>query len=244
MENPLHQVLTYLPIPVVATIFGGVLPLFFTPGPRLRSTIQHFAAGLVFAAVSAEILPKMLEAHSLLATITGFVIGVTLMLVIKWISEKKGQFGLVEGDAPGGLVLAAGVDYIVDGLLVGIGFVLGAKSGGLLTFALSIEGMFLALAVASALIRKRKVSWVGSLVASGVFAALFAGAAIAGALIFSRVSGFVHSAMLAFGAAALIYLVTEELLVEAHDDHTPEDAITVAFFFAGFLLLLGVEMSL
>ena len=50
--------------------------------------------------------------------------------------------------------------------------------------------------------------------------------------------------MLAFGAAALIYLVTEELLVETHDDHTPEDAITVAFFFAGFLLLLGVEMSL
>jgi ZIP family zinc transporter len=73
---------------------------------------------------------------------------------------------------------------------------------------------------------------------------LFAAGAIGGAALLSRLSGFVHATMLAFGAAALIYLVTEELLVEAHDDRVPEDALTVALFFAGFLLLIGVEMSL
>ena len=80
MDEALQQVLTYAPIPVVATIAGGLLPLFFDPGPRVRSSIQHFAAGLVFAAVAAELLPKILEAHSLVATISGFVIGVGLML--------------------------------------------------------------------------------------------------------------------------------------------------------------------
>jgi len=68
--------------------------------------------------------------------------------------------------------------------------------------------------------------------------------AIAGAALFSRVSGFANAAMLAFGAAALTYLVTEELLVEAHDDHVPEDALTVSIFFAGFVLIVGIAMSL
>ena len=244
MDDALRQVLTYAPIPVVATIVGGIVPMFYSPGPRLRSFIQHFAAGLIFAAVSAELLPKMLEAHSLSATVTGFVVGVGLMLGIKWISERRGQFGLLEGGKSSSLVFAAGIDYVVDGLLVGIGFVLGAKSGGLLTFALSIEGMFLALAVSSALHKKKSVTATRTIVTSVVFGLLFAAGAVSGAAVFSRLSGFVHAAMLAFGAAALTYLVTEELLVEAHDDHVPEDAVTVALFFAGFVLLIGIEMSL
>src|SRR5687768_12115745 len=203
MDQALQQVLTYAPIPVVATIAGGLLPLFFDPGPRVRSSIQHFAAGLVFAAVAAELLPKILEAHSLVATISGFVIGVGVMLGIKWFSERRGQLGILPGDKSSSLLLAAGVDYIVDGLLVGIGFVLGAKSGGLLTFALSVEGMFLALAVSSALKSKKQASLTRTIVTSVVFGLLFAGGAIAGAALFSRVSGFANAAMLAFGAAAL-----------------------------------------
>jgi zinc transporter, ZIP family len=244
MEGALGQVLTYAPIPVAATILGGIIPLFFTPGARLRSSLQHFAGGLVFVAVAAELLPKMLEAHSLSATILGFFLGVTLMLGIKWLSERSGQKGIVDVGRSGSLVLAAGVDYIVDGLLVGIGFVLGAKSGGLLTFALSVEGMFLALAVSAALKRDKDVSTARTIITAAIFGALFAAGAIGGAALLSRLSGFVHATMLAFGAAALIYLVTEELLVEAHDDRVPEDALTVALFFAGFLLLIGVEMSL
>lgn len=244
MDGTLSQVLTYLPIPVLATILGGVIPLFFLPGPRLRSSIQHFAAGLVFAAVSAELLPKMLEAHSVAATAVGFLVGVSLMLCIKWISERGGQRGLLETGQSRSLVFAAGIDYIVDGLLVGIGFALSAKSGGLLTFALSTEGMFLALAVGAALHRDKQVTSTRMILTAIGFGLLFAVGALAGAAVFSRLSGFIHSAMLAFGAAALIYLVTEELLVEAHDDHVPEDALTVALFFAGFLLLISVEMSI
>ena len=47
---------------------------------------------------------------------------------------------------------------------------------------------------------------------------------------------------LAFGLIALLYLVTEELLVEAHE--TPDRPWVTAMFFAGFLLLLLLEEAL
>ena len=52
--------------------------------------------------------------------------------------------------------------------------------------------------------------------------------------------GRVLSAVLAFGCAALLFLVTEELLVEAHE--VPETPWTTAMFFAGFLLFLVIGM--
>ena len=44
---------------------------------------------------------------------------------------------------------------------------------------------------------------------------------------------------LAFGLIALLYLVTEELLVEAHE--IPDRPWVTALFFIGFLLLLMLE---
>ena len=43
----------------------------------------------------------------------------------------------------------------------------------------------------------------------------------------------------AFGLIALLYLVTEELLIEAHE--IPDRPWVTALFFAGFLLLMVLE---
>ena len=48
--------------------------------------------------------------------------------------------------------------------------------------------------------------------------------------------------VLSFGVAALLYLVTEELLVKAHE--VPETALTTATFFVGFLAILLIEMAI
>lgn len=45
---------------------------------------------------------------------------------------------------------------------------------------------------------------------------------------------------LSFGLAALLFLVTEELLVEAHE--VQETPLSTATFFAGFLLFLMLGM--
>jgi ZIP family zinc transporter len=243
MSTALHDVLTYVAIPVLAAIAGGVVSAFFAPGPKLQSSIQHFAAGLVFAAVSTGLLPEMLRAHNLSAVIAGFSAGVVLMLGVKWLSERRGQRRIDQADYPKSLVFTAGVDYLMDGLLIGIGFVLGAKVGGLLIFALSIEGLFLAIAVTSALNRKR-TPYSRLIVTASVFGLLLAAGAVVGAVIFARLSGAFYTAMLAFGSAALIYLVIEELLVEAHEREAQENPLTAGLFFAGFLLLITIEMSL
>lgn len=56
------------------------------------------------------------------------------------------------------------------------------------------------------------------------------------------ISGAALDAVLLFGIAALLYLVTEELLVEAHE--IPETPWLAATFFVGFLVMLVIEMLL
>ena len=55
----------------------------------------------------------------------------------------------------------------------------------------------------------------------------------------AALSAPVVTGFLAFGLVALLYLVTEELLVEAHE--TPDRPWVAAMFFVGFLLLLLLE---
>ena len=63
-----------------------------------------------------------------------------------------------------------------------------------------------------------------------------------GALLATPVSflpDVVVTGFFAFGLVSLLYLVTEELLVEAHE--TPDRTWVTAMFFAGFLALLVIE---
>ena len=53
-------------------------------------------------------------------------------------------------------------------------------------------------------------------------------------------SGAPFAAVLGFGSAALLYPVTDELLVQAHE--IPETPLTTAAFFASVLALLVIEM--
>ena len=66
------QVLSLTLIPVAATLLGGVVATFRTPGERLRSFVQHFAAGVVFAAVAGELLPEITRGHQPLGVVIGF----------------------------------------------------------------------------------------------------------------------------------------------------------------------------
>jgi len=68
---------------------------------------------------------------------------------------------------------------------------------------------------------------------------LVIGAGLA-ATVLQGLSGPPLGAVLAFGVAALLYLVTEELLVEAHE--VRENTVTTAMFFVGFLVLLMVDV--
>lgn len=221
--------LAYTLIPVSAAIIGAIIAVNAELSPKLVSAIQHFAAGVVFAAAAGEILPDVMHQNSPLATAIGGTVGLGVMLAIKQIeSYMKG---------PVGLLTMVGVDIFIDGMVLGIGFAAGAKTGLLLTIALTLEVVFLGLTVAAELGEsiKSRIKIVG--ITAALVLVLPLGTALAAPI--SLLPNVVVTGFFAFGLIALLYLVTEELLVEAHE--TPDSPWVTSMFFVGFLSLLILE---
>ena len=84
----LPTILTYTLIPVIATIIGGTIAAYRSPGERTGIAVQHFAAGVVFAAVGLELLPELTHNLNLLSLVTGFSLGVALMLLVRWLTGR------------------------------------------------------------------------------------------------------------------------------------------------------------
>lgn len=228
----MNQALIYTLIPVAAVVVGALAATWRKPGPGTVSGIQHLAAGVVFGAAAVEILPQVMHAASVPATFIGGAAGVGLMLAIKSFEERW--------QGPVGLLTTVGIDILLDGLVLGLAFLAGAKAGLLLTIALTLEVLFLGLTVTEAL--GETVRSKGRIVAlsAGIALLLPLGALLATPI--ALLSAPVIEGFLTFGLMALLYLVTEELLVEAHEK--PDSALISAMFFVGFLGLLLIEEAI
>ena len=219
----------YTLIPVVVTVISAAIATRLRPGPRLVSAIQHFAAGVVFAAAAGEILPDVKHGGAPLAVFVGGVIGIAVMLLVKQVEAY------VKG--PAGLMTMIGIDVFIDGVVLGIAFAAGAKAGLLLTVALTLEVMFLGLALVTEL---SEASWrPPKIMATTTLLMLLLPAGALLAIPVAAMSSQVVTGFLSFGLIALLYLVTEELLVEAHE--SPDTPWITSMFFTGFLLLLLLE---
>ena len=244
MISPLLNVLLYSAIPASTLVLGGIIAIYRSPGAILRSSIQHFAAGLVFAAVAVELLPDIMHEKAPIEVIIGFAVGVVAMLGIRqWAERTEASAAFGENNTtsamPTSLLITVAVDVLTDGLLIGIGFAAGAKEGVLLTIALAIEILFLGLSTVTAL-RKARVKQSRALTLAAGLALLIVLGATVGATMLAGISPSQLEVVLSFGCAALLYLVTEELLVEAHEEK--DTAIASSMFFVGFLLLLVLRV--
>lgn len=150
--GPIEQVLIYASIPTAAVVIGSLVASVREPGPRLRSMIQHFAAGVVFSAVAVELVPGLIRDRELSPLVVGFSLGVGAMLGLRWVIARLEQTNEPKGRTPTGLVGAVGIDMFVDGLLVGVSIVAGARQGVLVTIALTIDLLFLGLSTTSSLL--------------------------------------------------------------------------------------------
>jgi ZIP family zinc transporter len=223
------QAVAFTLIPVVAVLIGSLFAVSRRPSDAFVSAMQHLAAGVVFAAAAAEILPQVMHEGSPIATFTGGALGILVMLSLK----------ALEGRASGPIAMlaAVAVDILIDGLVLGLAFVAGGKAGVLLTIALTLEVLFLGLTVTTELGETIKSKARIIAITMGIALLLPIGAAIA-----TPVATFppvVIAGFLSFGLMALLYLVTEELLVEAHEK--PDTPLISAMFFIGFLGLLLIE---
>lgn len=244
--NQLFSVLTYSLLPVAAATLGATISCFRPPGSKIRSMIQHFAAGVVFSVVGVELLPDVMREHRPIQVVIGFALGVVVMLGIRSLTGAPEEIPSTpeketEGTAklPLAMLVAVAIDTLVDGFLIGIGFAAGAKEGKLLTLALTIELLSLGLAV-SVTLRKARASRLKAILTVCALTLMIVVGALAGATLLRGLSDIGLELVLSFGLAALLFLVTEELLVEAHEE--PETPMATATFFAGFLLFLVLGM--
>jgi ZIP family zinc transporter len=235
-------------LPAVVMIAGAALAVWRAPGPQLRSAILHFAAGVIFSVVAVELLPDIVQRHAPYEVGLGFGLGVAVMMGLRYLTQRLEQgeaasepsatpAPAVTAALPWGLLVAIGI--LIDGLLLGIGFSAGAKEGTLLAIALTIELLSLGLATAIELRQGGHGKGRAVAIVAGLSLLLLAGAGI-GTTVLRGASGNVLEIVLSFGLAALLFLVTEELLTEAHEE-TETPLLTLSFF-VGFLLFLLLGM--
>ena len=216
---------------MVAALAGATLIAFRKPSERLQSDVQHFAAGIIFGAAALELLPPIRQQAPIVA-ITGFLVGVVTMAASRHLSQKIDD-ERNDGARASGLIVAAAIDVLIDGVILGATFTLGARQGNLLTIALALGLLFLGLSVATTL-RQAGIPPARIIAITGaIVLAMPIGAAL-GATTLRDATAPVVATVLAFGAVVLMYLVTEELLVRAH--RVKSSPWAMPLFFAAFLL--------
>ena len=242
MSETLQTILLYTLIPLVTFILGGVFATLKTPNKAFRSVILHFAAGVIFSVVAVELLPDIVEKHQPIYVVIGFVLGTITMLLVKEFAEKdENKHKKIKAipEIPVAFLVAIGVDVFIDGLLLGIGFATGDKAGMLLAFAIALEMFSMGIATALEMMNEG-ISKKKSIIHIVALSSLFIISAVLGGTLLQNLDGKWMELVLSFGLSALLYLVTEELLVEAHSEE--DKPFYTATFFLGFLVFLVLGM--
>ena len=230
MASAVKLSLMYSALPAASTLIAGIWAIYRQPGSWFKSGIQHFAAGLVFSVVAVELLPDVIHA-SISGVMLSFAVGAGLMLL-----EKLFVDGKTKAAAGLGFLFAVAADELIDGILIGTGLVGGKSQGKLLAIALGVEGVTLGLATATVLVSKR--SRMTTAVIVTIISLFYIGGALLSTTLMAGLSNAGLAYVLSFGSAALLYLVTEELLIEAHQvKHTPWSALMFFVSFAAVELL-------
>jgi ZIP family zinc transporter len=152
--------------------------------------------------------------------VAGFIGGVAAMLAAR------------RAFAGSSAVVPTAVDLLIDGILIAIGMAAGKFGGMLLLVGLTIEALSLGLSTTPALVRHGASRINAIAIMAGLGLMMLLGASVGYMVV--GASAFLLAAILGFGVSSLLYLVTEDLLLEAHD--TADTPLITATFFVGFLI--------
>ena len=216
-------------LPAISMAFGGLLGSRIRPGKRFRGVVAHLVGGLVLGIAAADLMPAASDSGHPLALAIGFCLGFSLLLVINAVLEDPDES--VEPGRPRPmllLMLPFVVDSLIDGLVVGISSN-AAEQQWVIPVAVALE-MGLATLGLGTLLGRGAGRWRSGV--SGLLMALTYVIGLGISLVITNgLQGPALTGTLAFGTAALIYLVVEEVMKEAHargeDDSGP---VNVAFF--------------
>lgn len=222
----------WLALPAFVMLLGGILTTFWHPGKKLISLVQHLAVGIILAALTIEVFPEMRGSDVSPITLIGsFSLGTLFMYGIKLLGdylEDENKSEIARQKFNFGFIITVFIDAALDGITIGAGFAAGEKVGFALALGLSVEMLFLGMSLISDTIKGARVLQLN---AGLSFTILIS--SLLGYYVLSKTSTTTIAVALAFSAAALLYLVTEELLIEAHKYE--EKPYFMLVLFAGFI---------
>lgn len=244
----------------LATVLGAAMVFFFKK--EMSSVTQKiflgFAAGVMIAAsVWSLLIPAMEAAEEAGGSVFlpvggGFVLGGAFLLLL----DRLLPHLHLDSDQPEGLpshwkrttmiVLAVTLHNIPEGMAVGLSFTVAAQDGGALAGAVALaigmglqnfpEGAAVSLPMRSQGVSAGKAFACGA--ASGVVEPIFG---LLTVLVAGSVSGLMPW-ILSFAAGAMIYVVVEELIPEAHlGEHSHAGTVSVM---TGFLVMMLLDTAL
>ena len=250
----------------VGTALGALTAFIFKKdSPKANTLCLGFAAGIMVAASIWSLLdPSLQQAEesgiygkfSWVPAAFGFILGGLFLTLLDKILPHMHSSGEEEGlqsnlAKPMKMFVAVTIHNIPEGLAVGVAYSVAAVSaaeGEASAFAgargLSIgmaiqnfpEGASVSLPMASALGSKRKAALFG--VASGAVEPI---AAVVGYFLAMGVSAL-QPWMLAFAAGAMIFVVVEDLVPDAHFGEHPHLATWGTM--AGFVIMMTLDVAL
>jgi len=246
------QELVWMLVPAVGTATGGLAILAVgRPSDRTLDLLLGLTAGVMLAATSFSLLEPALERGGLWEVAVGFVLGgASLAGLDMWLPHAHERFAERGHAAPRlapprrrALMLLAAITIhnVPEGLAVGVAFAAGGIELGVpVALAITLQNVPEGFAAAAPLLEagasRPKVAAIGA--ATGL---VEPPAALAGFAALSLGTILLPAGM-GFAAAAMIYVVVDELLPECFARGN-ERVATLALL-AGFLLMMGLDAGL
>lgn len=205
---------------VVGTVSGGFIAVCFKSLQKnALSAILGFSAGIMLVIIFNELIKEAFEVGGFLLALIGLTAGITILWLLDVVFPHL-HFASCEGEEGrffrAGILLAIGIALhnIPEGLAIGAGYASNNELGAGLAVIMALhnipEGVAMASPMVIAGLLKRKI----------VLAAAMAGlpmgvGAFIGSLIGSISPAFL-SFSLGFAAGAMLYIVCDELIPDAH----------------------------
>jgi len=217
-------------IPTLCTFIGFLFGLKYEINERTNTAIQYLVAGVIFSALSTEIVPIITESDVLkhrLSTIMGLILGASLMISSRAVVLHK-QLGESEE-----LFITGTVDVTIGGLLIGAStsIVEGFKKF-ILSGALSVDNFFLGMIMARKMKQNGK-EYGYILSTAAILSVCIFISGLVGLYISGKSRGNVFYFTLSFGVSALLWLVGAELLTKNNTS-----LLYPSMLYGGFIFIL------
>lgn len=246
----------------VATTLGAAMVYLFKKdiSPKLNTILLGFAGGVMIAAsIWSLILPAIEDSSSwgnwkFVPAVLGLLLGSLFMVVIdKLVPHFHKGTGEEEGlhsglSKPTKMFLAMTIHNVPEGLAVGFAFGAAALLGtqeaflGALGLAIGIaiqnfpEGAAVSLSMTKQLDSKNKAFLYGAF--SGIVEPI---AAVIGYFLATSIAGAMPW-LLAFAAGAMLFVVVEDLIPDAHLEEHPH--LGTYGVIAGFVIMMVLDVAL